>query len=64
MAQSWEINREVLEEVAQSFREQQNHGQQELSETTRRMVRTLLRVFTEEQSEAIHRSRLTPGEGK
>ena len=55
---------EVLEEVAQSFRRQPNQGQEELSGTTRRMVRALPRVFTAEQSEAIHRSRGTPGEIK
>ena len=38
--------REVLEEVAKSFREHHNQGQQGLSETTRRMVRALPRVFT------------------
>ena len=56
--------REVLEEVAQSFRRQHNQGQQELSRTTRRMVRALPRVFTAEQSEDIHRSRGTLGEIK
>ena len=54
----------VLEGVAQSFRRQHNQGQQELSGTTRRMVRALRRVFTAEQSEAIHRSRVTLGEIK
>ena len=34
--------REVVEEVAQSFRKQHNQGQQELSGITRRMVRALL----------------------
>ena len=48
--------RKVLEEVPKSFREPHNHG---LSETTRRMVRALPRVFTEEQSKAIRRSRVT-----
>ena len=48
---------EALEEVAQSFRKQHNQGQQRLSETTRRMVHALPRVFRAEQSEAIHRSR-------
>ena len=56
--------REVLEEEAQSFREEHNQGQQGLSETTRRMVRALPRVFTEEQSEAIQRGRVTLGEKK
>ena len=46
--------REVLEAVAESFRRQYNKGQQEFSETTQRMVQALPRVFTEEQSEAIH----------
>ena len=55
---------EVLEEVAQSFRRQHNQGQQELSGITRRMVRALPRVFTAEQSEDIHRSRVTLGEIK
>ena len=53
--------RKVLEEVAQSFRTQHNQGQQELSGNTRRMVRALPRVFTAEQSETIHRSRVTRG---
>ena len=48
-------------EVARSFRRQHNQGQQELSGITRRMVRTLPRVFTAEQSEEIHRSRVTLG---
>ena len=52
---------EVLEEVAQSFRRQHNHGQQGLSRTTRRMVQVLPRVFT---AEAIHSSRVTLGEIK
>ena len=56
--------REVLEEVTQSFRRQYNQGQQEPSGTTRRMVRALPRVFKAEQSEAIHRSRVTLGEIK
>ena len=56
--------REVLEEVAQSFRRQHNRGQQGLSRTTRRMVQALPRVFTAEQSEAIHRSRVQRGEKK
>ena len=55
---------EVLEEVAQSFRRQYNQGQQGLSGTTRRIVQALPSVFTAEQSEAIHRSRLTLGEIK
>ena len=54
--------KEVLEEVAQSFRRQHNQGQQGLSGITRRMVRVLPRVFTAEQSEEIHRSRVTLGE--
>ena len=54
--------KEVLEEVAQGFRRQHNQGQQELSGITRRMVRALPRVFTAEQSEDIHRSRVTLGE--
>ena len=54
--------KEVLEEVAQSFRRQHNQGQQELSGITRRMVRVLPRVFTAKQSEDIHRSRVTLGE--
>ena len=56
--------KEVLEEVAQSFRRQHNKGQQELSGITRRMVRALPRVFSAEQSEDIHRSRVTLGEIK
>ena len=56
--------REVLEEVAQSFRRQHNQGQQELSGITRRMMRALPRVFTAEKSEDIHRSRVTLGEIK
>ena len=56
--------REVLEEVAQTFRRQHNQGQQELSGITRRMVRALRRVFTAEQSEDIHCSRVTLGEIK
>ena len=54
--------KEVPEEVAQSFRRQDTQGQQELSGITRRMVRALPRVFTAEQSEDIHRSRVTLGE--
>ena len=54
--------REVLEEVAESFRQQHNQEQQALSETTRRMVRALLRVFADEQCDAIHRRRVTLGE--
>ena len=54
--------KEVLEEVTQSFRRQHNQWQQELSGITRRMVRALPRVFTAEQSEDIHRSRVTLGE--
>ena len=50
--------------MAQNFREQHNQGQQGLSETTRRMVRALPRVFTEQRSEAKHRSRVTLGERK
>ena len=56
--------KEVQEEVAQSFRRQHNQGQQELSGITRRMVRALPRVFTAEQSEDIHRGRVTLGEIK
>ena len=56
--------KEVLEEVAQSFRRQHNQGQQELSGIKRRMVRALPQVFTAEQSEDIHRSRVTLGEMK
>ena len=56
--------KEVLEEVAQSFRRQHNQGQQELSGITRRMVRALPRMFTVEQSEDIHRSRVTLAEIK
>ena len=51
--------REVLEEVAQSFRKQHNQGRQGLSKTTRRMVQALQMVFTAEQRQAIHRSRVT-----
>ena len=50
--------------MAQSFRRQHNQGQQELSGIARRMVRALPRVFTAEQSEDIHRSRVTLGEMK
>ena len=56
--------KEVPEEVAQSFRRQHNQGQQEPSRSTRRMVRALPRVFTAEQSEDIHRSRVMLGEIK
>ena len=56
--------KEVLGEVTQSFRRQHNQGQQELSRITRRMVRALPRVFTDEQREEIHRSRVTLGEMK
>ena len=56
--------KEVLQEVAQSFRRQHNQGQQSLSGITRRMVRALPRVFTAEKSEDIHRSRVTLGEIK
>ena len=54
----------VLEEVAPSYRRQHKQGQQELSGITRRMVRALPRVFTAEQSEDIHRSRVTLGDIK
>ena len=53
---------EVLEAVAESFRRQHNQGQQRISEITRRMLRALPGVSTEEQSEAIHRRRVTLGE--
>ena len=53
--------KEVLEEVAQSFRKQHSQGQQRILETTRRLVQALPRVFTAEQSEDIHCSRVTPG---
>ena len=56
--------REVLTEVAQSFRRQHNQGQQELSGITRRMIRAFLRVFTAERSEDIHCSRVTLGDIK
>ena len=56
--------REVLEEVAQSFRKQHNQGQQDLSRITRGMIGALPRVFTAEQSEDIHRSSVTLGETK
>ena len=56
--------REVLEEGAQSFRKQHNQGQQALSRTTQRKVQALPRLFTAEQSDAIHRSRVTLGEIK
>ena len=55
---------EVLEEVAKSFRRQHNQGQQGLRGTMRQMVQGFPRVFTAEQSEAIHRSRVTLGEMK
>ena len=55
---------EVLEEVAQSFRRQHNQRQQGPSGTTRRIVLTLPTLFTAQQSEAIHRSRVTLGEIK
>ena len=54
--------KEVLDELARSFSRQHNQGQQELSGITRTMVRALPRVFTAEQSEDIHRSRVTLGE--
>ena len=50
--------------MAQSFRGQHNQGQQELSGITRRMVRALPPVFTAEQSEDIHRSRVRLGKIK
>ena len=50
---------ELLAALAVSSQGQHNQGQQGLSETTRRMVRALPRVFTEEQSEALHRRRVT-----
>ena len=56
--------REVLDDVAQSFQKQHNQGQQRLRGTTRRKVQRLPRVFTAEQSEVIHHSRLTLGEIK
>ena len=56
--------REVLQKVAESFREQHNQGQQGLSQNKQRMIWPLPRVFTEDQSEAIHRSRVTLGEKK
>ena len=49
----------MLEEEARIFREQHNQGWQGLSETTQRIVRALPRVCTEQQSEAIQRSRVT-----
>ena len=52
---------EVLEAVAETFRRQHNQGQQELRDTTRRIVRALPRVFTEERGKAIHRRRVTLG---
>ena len=54
--------RQVLEVVRESVRRQHNQGQQGLSETTTTMVLALPQVFTEEQSEAIHRRRVTFGE--
>ena len=51
--------REVLAAVAESFRGQENQGQQQLSETTQRIIQALLRVFTVEQREAIHCRRVT-----
>ena len=54
--------REFLEAVADTFRGQHNQGQQELRDITRRIVGALPRVFTEEQSKAIHRCRVTLGE--
>ena len=54
----------VLEEVAQSFRRQHNQGQQGLSGTTQRVVQALPRMFTAEQSEAIHPSSVTLGKIK
>ena len=54
----------VLEDVAQSFGRQHNQGQPKLSGMTRRMVRALPRVFKAEQSEDIHRRRVTPGKIK
>ena len=54
--------REVLAAVAESFQGQHNQAQRGLSETTRRMVQALPRVFTEEQIGAIHRRRVTLGE--
>ena len=56
--------REVLEEVARSFRKQHNNGQQRLSETTRRTVQALQRVFTAEQSETIRCRGVMLGETK
>ena len=53
--------REVLEEVVESFWGQHNQGQRGLSETMQKMVRALPRMFTEEQSEAIHRSMVLLG---
>ena len=50
--------REVLAAVAESFRGQDNQEQQQLSETTQRIIQALLRVFTEKQREAIHRRRV------
>ena len=53
---------EVLQKVAESFRGQHNQWQHWLSETTQWMARALLRVFSEEQSQAIQRRRVTLGE--
>ena len=64
MAGSRATNGKCWSEVAQSFRRQHNQGQQELSGITRRMIRALPGVFTAEQSEDIHRSRVTLGEKK
>ena len=55
---------EVLQEVAHGLWVHHNQGQQGLSETTRRMVRALPSAIMEEQSEAIHSSRVTLGEKK
>ena len=53
---------EVLEAVAESFGTKHNQGQPGLREIRRRMVQALPQMFTEEQSEAIHRRRGTLGE--
>ena len=55
-------NREVLEKVVERFWGEHDQGQQGLSVTTQKMVQALPRVFMEEQSEAIHRRRVTLGE--
>ena len=55
-------NREVLAAVGESFRKLHNKGQWGLGETTRKMVRALLRVFMKEQSEAIRHRRVILGE--